>query len=40
MLYAQVDGEIRQMIQAELRVAGEAKWYRRLKVIDLSGQGP
>jgi transposase len=39
MLYARVDGETRQMVQAELRVAGDAKWYRRLKVIDLSGQG-
>ena len=39
MLYAQVDGEMRQLIQAELRVTGDAKWYRRLKVIDLSGQG-
>jgi transposase len=39
MLYAQVNSEMHQMLQAELRVAGEAKWYRRLKVIDLSGQG-
>lgn len=39
MLYAQVDEQTRQMIQAELRQATEAKWYRRLKVIDLSGQG-
>lgn len=39
MLYAQVDSERHQMLQAELRVAADAKWYRRLKVIDLSGQG-
>ena len=39
MLYAQVEGEMRLMIQAELRTAGDARWYRRLKVIDLSGQG-
>jgi transposase len=39
MLYAQVDDEKRQMIQAELHGTSDAKWYRRLKVIDLSGQG-
>jgi len=39
MLYAQVDDEMRRMIRAELRGAGDAKWHRRLKVIDLSGQG-
>ena len=37
MLYAQVDDEMRPVIQAELRMGGDAKWYRRLKVIDLSG---
>ena len=39
MLYAQVNSETHQMLQAELRMAGDAKWYRRVKVIDLSGQG-
>ena len=39
MLYAQVDDKMRPVIQAELRMGGDAKWYRRLKVIDLSGQG-
>lgn len=39
MLYAQVDDKMRPVIQAELHMGGDAKWYRRLKVIDLSGQG-
>lgn len=39
MLYAQVDEEMRLTIQAELRMADDAKRYRRLKVVDLSGQG-
>lgn len=39
MLHAQVDAQDRQTIQSEMRVTKDAKWYRRLKIIDLSGQG-
>ena len=39
MLYAQVNAQARQAIQAAMRTTPNAKWYRRLKVIDLSGQG-
>ena len=30
---------MRQMLQSEMRSAQDVKWYRRLKIIDLSGQG-
>ena len=39
MLYAQVEAQDRQAIQSEMQFAKDAKWYRRLKIIDLSGQG-
>lgn len=38
MLYAQVGPEDRDVISRELKTAVDAKWYCRLKVIDLSGQ--
>lgn len=39
MLYAKVDAQDREVIQAELNKTSDAKWYRRLKIIDLSVQG-
>ena len=36
MIYAQVETENRQPLEDELRNAQDAKWYRRLKIIDLS----
>lgn len=39
MLHAQVGLEDRKQICCELKAASDAKWYRRLKVIDLSSQG-
>lgn len=39
MIYAQVETENRQPLEDELRNAQDAKWYRRLKIIDLSRLG-
>lgn len=39
MRYAQVGTENRQQLEDELRNAQDAKWYRRLKIVDLSGLG-
>ena len=39
MLFATVDTHMRQMLQSEMRSAQDVKWYRRLKVINLPGQG-
>jgi len=39
MIYAKVDAQAKNTLQAEMNEATDAKWYRRLKVIDLSGQG-
>jgi transposase len=39
MLYAKVEPQDREAICSEMKSATDAKWYRRLKVIDLSGQG-
>jgi transposase len=39
MLNAQVNPQDRKTLLAEMNTATDAKWYRRLKVIDLSGQG-
>lgn len=39
MLYAKVDVQVRQLLQAEMRMTQSKKPYLRLKVIDLSGQG-
>ena len=39
MIYARVDVQDRETVLAEMRTTTDAKWYRRLKVIDLSSQG-
>jgi len=39
MLYAQVNEEGRALLEQELKAAKDAKWYRRVKIIDLSSQG-
>jgi transposase len=39
MLYAQIDEERRQTLQAAMKETTDKKWYRRLKIIDLSGRG-
>ena len=39
MLYSQVDEAGREKLEEALKRAENVKWYRRLKVIDLSAQG-
>ncbi len=39
MIFAKVDVQDLETIRVEMRTTTDAKWYRRLKVIDLSGQG-
>ncbi len=39
MIYAQLDDEGLKFLEAELKSAKDAKWYRRLKIIHLSSQG-
>jgi transposase len=39
MIYAQVDAQQRNILHAEMKTAMNVKWYQRLKIIDLSGQG-
>lgn len=39
MLFAQVNEKGQEELKRAMRTASEAKWYRRLKIIDLSGQG-
>lgn len=39
MLHAQVGPEERRTLNEALQAATETKWYRRLKIIDLSSQG-
>jgi len=39
MIYAKADAQGQETIQTEMRTTADAKWYRRLKVIDLSSQG-
>jgi transposase len=39
MIYATVSTREREALQAEMAATKNIKWYRRLKVIDLSGQG-
>lgn len=39
MIYAKVDAQGMDALQVEMSRTTDAKWYRRLKVIDLSGQG-
>lgn len=38
MIYAKVDAQAKKTLQVEMNKATDAKWYRRLKGIDLSGQ--
>ena len=39
MLFPKIDTNERKELDEALKAASEAKWYRRLKVIDLSSQG-
>ena len=39
MLYAEVNAEAPEQLREELKQATKAKWYRRLKIIQLSSQG-
>ena len=39
MIYADVNAQDREAIQSEITATADVKWYRRLKVIDLSAQG-
>jgi transposase len=39
MIFAKVDAQNQEAIQAEMKATKNLKWYRRLKVIDLSSQG-
>ena len=39
MLYAKVDEAGQTELKREMKQTKEKKWYRRLKIIDLSGQG-
>ena len=39
MIYAKVDAQDREAIRDEMKTTKNIKWYRRLKVIDLSSQG-
>ena len=39
MIYAKVDAQEQETLRAELKTTKNVKWYRRLKVIDLSAQG-
>ena len=39
MIYAKVSPEDQVLIDQELKTTRDAKWYRRLKIIQLSGQG-
>jgi transposase len=39
MIYAQIDAQQQVQLDAEMKSATDTKWYRRLKVIDLSSQG-
>ena len=38
MIYAQVDDEGLKLLRKELKATKDAKWYRRLKIIQLSSQ--
>ncbi len=38
MTYANICPEDRQVFEHELKTTRDAKWYRRLKIIDLSDQ--
>jgi len=39
MIYAKLDAQQQAQLDAAMKRATDTKWYRRLKVIDLSGQG-
>lgn len=39
MIYAQVDDEGLKLLRKELKSTKDAKWYKRLKIIQLSSQG-
>ena len=39
MLFAQVTKKGQEELKSAIDVAQEAKWYRRLKIVDLSAQG-
>ena len=39
MIYAKVDTQQKAALSAAMNTTTDAKWYRRLKIIDLSGQG-
>jgi transposase len=39
MIFAKVNAQEREAIQSEMKATNNIKWYRRLKVIDLSSQG-
>jgi hypothetical protein len=38
MLFAQVNAQEREAIRSEMKTTTDAKQYRQLKIIDLSGQ--
>ena len=39
MIYAKVNAQQKAVLDREMNSTADAKWYRRLKIIDLSGQG-
>jgi transposase len=39
MLFAKVNNVAKKELERAIKKANQTKWYRRLKVIDLSGQG-
>lgn len=39
MIYAKVNAPQKAVLDTEMNSTADAKWYRRLKIIDLSGQG-
>jgi transposase len=39
MIYANVNVQQKAVLDTEMNSTADAKWYRRLKIIDLSGQG-
>jgi len=39
MIYAQINDESLKLLEKELKAAKDTKWYKRLKIIQLSSQG-
>lgn len=39
MIFAKINAQEQATLSAEMKETQNVKWYRRLKVIDLSGQG-